>query len=142
MSDEIGLQTLIFEDEDGKTYTIYVQSKDADPVNPDKLPSDPRRDGTLSADEDGRIGQRGISPSDALAAQRKISQQAIRTMRGFAAFAVSSFRNVASANVSEINLKFGLKFGGKIGIPFVTEGSAESNLEVQVKFTFPEEGKD
>lgn len=139
MSDEIGLQTLIFEDEDGKTYTIYVQSKDADPVNPDTLPSDSRRDGTFSADEDDRPGQRGVSASDALAAQRKISQQAIQTMRGFAAFTVSSFRNVASANVSEINLKFGLKFGGKTGVPFVTEGSAESNLEVQVKFTFPEE---
>ena len=138
MSEEIGLQKLIFE-ENGETYEIYIQSKDAEPAT---IPDATRSGGPSDADDTNRSGRGSTPASQALDAQRKVSQQAIQTMRGFAAFAVSSFRNVASANVSEINLKFGLKFGGKTGIPFVTEGSAESNLEVQVKFTFPEEGKD
>ena len=45
---------------------------------------------------------------------------------------------VGGAHVDEITVDFGLKFAGKAGVPLVTEGSAESNLNVQVKFTFPE----
>lgn len=51
--------------------------------------------------------------------------------------AVSAFRNFGAADVQEVNLKFGVKLGGKAGIPYITEGSAESNLEISVKCTFP-----
>lgn len=51
--------------------------------------------------------------------------------------AVSAFRNFGAAEVQEVNLKFGVKLGGKAGIPYITEGSAESNLEISVKCTFP-----
>lgn len=39
--------------------------------------------------------------------------------------AVSAFRNFGVADVQEVNLKFGVKLGGKAGIPYITEGSAE-----------------
>ena len=51
--------------------------------------------------------------------------------------AVSAFRNLGAADVQEVNLKFGVKLGGKAGIPYITEGSAESNLEISIKCTFP-----
>ncbi|MEX0269037.1 CU044_2847 family protein [Leptolyngbyaceae cyanobacterium UHCC 1019] len=51
--------------------------------------------------------------------------------------AVSAFRNFGAADVQEVSLKFGVKLGGKAGVPYITEGSAESNLEISVKCTFP-----
>ena len=33
-------------------------------------------------------------------------------------------------------LKFGMKFDPKAGIPYITEGTAESHLEIQVKCKF------
>jgi hypothetical protein len=43
----------------------------------------------------------------------------------------------SEAEVEEVTIKFGIKLGGKTGIPFVTEGSAESNFEFEVKCKFP-----
>lgn len=64
----------------------------------------------------------------------KLARQLIRF---YAMNAVSAFKDFGAAEVEEVTLKFGLKMGGKAGIPYVTEGSAESNLEIQVKCKFP-----
>lgn len=37
----------------------------------------------------------------------------------------------------ELELKFSIKLAGKMGIPLVTEGSAESNFEVTAKWSKP-----
>ena len=37
-----------------------------------------------------------------------------------------------------MTLKFGMKIGGKAGLPIFTEGTAESNFEVCVKCKFPD----
>jgi hypothetical protein len=58
-------------------------------------------------------------------------------IRNCARQAVSAFRNFGLAEVEEVNIKFNIKLGGKAGIPYITEGSAESNLEISVKCTFP-----
>jgi hypothetical protein len=34
----------------------------------------------------------------------------------------------------EVELEFGVKVGGKAGIPFVTEGSGEANFKITVKW--------
>jgi len=36
---------------------------------------------------------------------------------------------------NEITLEFGIKLAGKIGLPFVTEGSTEANFKVTAKWT-------
>lgn len=64
-------------------------------------------------------------------------QQARQLIRFYAMNAVSAFKDFGAAEVEEVTLKFGLKMGGKAGIPYVTEGSTESNLEIQVKCKFP-----
>lgn len=64
-------------------------------------------------------------------------KQARQLIRFYAMNAVSAFKDFGAAEVEEVTLKFGLKMGGKAGIPYVTEGSAESNLEIQVKCKFP-----
>jgi Trypsin-co-occurring domain 1 len=58
-------------------------------------------------------------------------------IRNCARQAVSAFRDFDLAEVEEVNIKFNIKLGGKAGIPYITEGSAESNLEISVKCTLP-----
>ena len=64
-------------------------------------------------------------------------QQARVLIRSYATYAVMAFKDFGAAEVEEITLKFGIKMGGKAGIPYITEGSAESNLEIEVKCKFP-----
>jgi TolB-like protein len=63
-------------------------------------------------------------------------QRAHQMIRACATYTVSAFKNFSAAEVQEVNLKFGIKLGGKIGIPYITEGSSESNVEISVKCTF------
>jgi len=64
-------------------------------------------------------------------------QQARLLIRNYAMYAVTAFKDFGAAEVEEVTLKFSIKMGGKTGIPYITEGSAESNLEIEVKCKFP-----
>lgn len=65
-------------------------------------------------------------------------QQARNLIRVYSKMAVSAFKDFGEAEIEEVTLKFSIKMGGKAGIPYISEGSAESNLEVQVKCKFPD----
>ncbi|MBD2361509.1 hypothetical protein H6G36_10010 [Anabaena minutissima FACHB-250] len=101
------IQSLIIKDDD-QEYTIYLESKTAPEVIEEEEPG--YRDGlpTLNIKD----------------FQDKI--------RGYAKLAVGAFKNLPEAE--EVTVKFGIKLGGKTGIPFLTEGSAESNFEIEVKY--------
>ncbi len=60
-----------------------------------------------------------------------------KKIRGYTKLALGAFKNFSEAEVEEVTIKFGIKLGGKTGIPFVTEGSAESNFEFEVKCKLP-----
>jgi len=53
---------------------------------------------------------------------------------------LNALENVAVANVDKMTLELWIKVGGKMGVPFVTEGKAESNLKVTVEFSFSVKG--
>ena len=108
------LERLIVKD-DGEEYELYIQSK----TTPD-----------LQEPEDEEPGYRGISTTVNL-------QNVHKQIRGYTKFALGAFKNFTEAEVEEVTIKFGIKLGGKTGIPFVTEGSAESNFEIEVKCKFP-----
>lgn len=84
----------------------------------------------LQEDEDETYGLR-----EEAIAQMQQTQQMIRTC---AIQTISAFHNLGIAEVQEVNLKFGVKLGGKAGCPYITEGFAESNLEISVKCAFPQ----
>ncbi|MDZ8109161.1 MAG: CU044_2847 family protein [Nostoc sp. DedQUE12a] len=68
-------------------------------------------------------------------------QQARQMIRSYTIYALSAFKDFNTAEIEEVRLKFGIKLGGKAGISYITEGSAESNLEIEVKCKFPEKQK-
>ena len=64
-----------------------------------------------------------------------------QTILSYTGVALNALKEVSETNVAKVNkvtLEFGIKVGGKMGIPFVTEGTAESNLKVTVECSFPE----
>jgi hypothetical protein len=119
------VQPVLFQDEDGTVYTIYVESR-----TPDELPADIPPPGAV--DEDDRESY-GIT-AETVAKLKEIHG----SIRAYTWYAIGAFKNLGGAEVEEIQLKFGLKIGGKTGVPILTEGSAEANFEVQVKCKFPE----
>ncbi|AUB39916.1 hypothetical protein COO91_05913 [Nostoc flagelliforme CCNUN1] len=115
------IERLVFE-EDGEIYTILFESKET-PTVPEIV--------TPEVDEEKEsYGFR----EEAFVKIEEVHNQ----IRAYTKYAIGAFKNLGAAEVEEVTLKFGLKIGGKTGIPFVTEGSAESNFEIEVKCKFPE----
>lgn len=113
------VQRLIVKD-DGTEYDLYIQSKtDAD---------------VPKSDEDEPVYRDINIPTVNI-------QDVQDKIRNYAKFALGAFKNFTDAEVEEVTIKFGIKLGGKTGIPFLTEGSAESNFEIEVKCKFPDPQK-
>ena len=111
------IQKMVYTDDTGEEYELYIET----------TATDIELDGE---DERPSKGDSRITVQ---------MQQATRMIRGYAIYAVSAFKKFSAAKVDEVTLSFSLKIGGKAGIPYITEGSAESNLSIQVKCSFPDE---
>jgi len=59
------------------------------------------------------------------------------TIRSYTNYALNAFRHAAIANVEEVTLQFGIEISGEAGLPYITKGTAKSNLNITVKCTFP-----
>ncbi|MBD1807731.1 hypothetical protein H6F98_20095 [Microcoleus sp. FACHB-SPT15] len=116
------VQRLLLE-EDGESYEVYVESKSTPTMPP--VAQSPQDD-----DDDESYG---FPSNDAIIKM----QQARHMIRGYTKYALNAFKDFGAAEIEEVTLKFGLKLGGKAGIPYITEGTAESNLEIQVKCKLP-----
>ncbi|PSN10960.1 hypothetical protein C7293_26165 [filamentous cyanobacterium CCT1] len=58
------------------------------------------------------------------------------TIRTYTSYTMNAFKDMANANVEKVTLEFGLKVGGEAGVPYVTKGTAESNLKITVECSF------
>lgn len=76
----------------------------------------------------------GGSSSAAIAAQ---SFKAIEgTIRTYTTHTLGAFKDMAHGNVDKVTLQFGIRIGGEAGVPYVTKGTAESNLSITVECSF------
>lgn len=83
---------------------------------------------------------RGVSDD----VQKQVIQnfQAIQgTIRAYTVYTLNAFKKVAIANVDKVTLEFGIELGGEAGVPYVTKGTAKSNLKITVECSFPENTK-
>ncbi|MBF2026920.1 MAG: hypothetical protein IGS48_09165 [Oscillatoriales cyanobacterium C42_A2020_001] len=86
--------------------------------------------------EEEVLVERGMNPLD----QTSIvgSSRAIEnTIRAYTSYTLNAFKQIAIANVDKVTLKFGIRMSGEAGIPYITKGSAEGNLEISVECSFP-----
>jgi hypothetical protein len=123
---------------------IYMEVREEVQIAPKKSP-ETEVEAELTRDELGK-GDKGlrdvISGNTGVSAPEQIVQnfQAIEgTIRAYTNYTLNAFKNVASANIDKVTLEFGIKVGGKAGIPYVTEGSAESHLKITVECSFPKQ---
>jgi hypothetical protein len=58
------------------------------------------------------------------------------TIRTYTSYTMNAFKDMSTANVERVTLEFGLKVGGEAGVPYVTRGTAESNLKITVECSF------
>ncbi|MFP5275008.1 CU044_2847 family protein [Coleofasciculus sp.] len=60
------------------------------------------------------------------------------TIRAYTIYTLSAFKKMAIANVNKVTLEFGIELGGEAGVPYVTKGTAKSNLKITVECSFPD----
>lgn len=88
-------------------------------------------------EEEVAVGK-GMS-TDALRKQMVQNFQVIEnTIRAYTTYSLNAFKKLAIANVNKVTLEFGIEIGGEGGIPYVTKGTAKSNLKITVECSFPE----
>ncbi len=84
--------------------------------------------------EDLEKGEKGLSKEQVLRNFKLVEG----TIRAYTHYTLNAFRQVANANINKVTLEFGMKVGGKAGIPYITEGTGESNLKITVECSFPD----
>ncbi|ARV62518.1 hypothetical protein BZZ01_31285 [Nostocales cyanobacterium HT-58-2] len=107
------VQRLIVKD-DGEEYELFLESK---------------TDSELPEIDEEEPEYRDILPTINI-------QDFHDKLRGYTRLALGAFKNLPEAE--EVTIKFGIKLGGKVGIPILAEGSSEGNFEIEVKCKFPE----
>jgi len=66
------------------------------------------------------------------------------TIFAYTNYTLAAFKKVAVANINKVTLEFGVEMGGETGVPYITKGTAKTNLKIQVECTFddPQEQKE
>jgi hypothetical protein len=89
-------------------------------------------------------GDRGlVGYGDTVANVGKIKENFDRlksTLTHYTLSTIDAFKkanNTDIANIDKVTLKFGVKIAGEAGIPYITKGTAEANLEITVECSFP-----
>lgn len=88
-----------------------------------------------------RPGSKG-AVSDSVKKQTMESFAAIQsTIYTYTSLTLNAFKKVAIANVDKVTLEFGIEVGGEAGIPYVTKGTAKSNLKITVECSFADKNE-
>ena len=90
------------------------------------------------ADERQPIAKGGNTRGGGMSTALNQFQAMQDTIRGYTTQSLNAFRDLAGANVDKVTLEFGIKVGGEAGIPYVTKGTAESNIKITVECSFPD----
>lgn len=113
-------ETILFKGDDGKIHELIVDLTGLETV-------------TVSDDEDSDYDEVRDVRTDAIMQMQK-AQRMIRTYTGYV---LTSFKNFSAGEIDEISLKFGMNLGGGVGLPYIVQGNADSNVEIQIKCKFP-----
>ena len=86
------------------------------------------------------LKSKGASPPERLRQQLIQHAQIIEsTIRAYTIIGLNAFKKKAIPNVEKVTLEFGIEIGGEAGIPYVTKGTAKSNLKVTVQCSLPKQ---
>lgn len=115
---------------------IYIEASEDITIPLVTDPTEANRETTRSDLDAGEKGWRPTPRNAEIVAIQ--SFQAIEgTIRTYTTYTLNAFKQVAIANVDKVTLEFGIKIGGEAGVPYVTKGTAKSNLKITVECSFP-----
>ena len=87
-------------------------------------------------EEEEALSYKGMSP-EAVRKQMVQNFQIIQTtIRAYTVCSLNAFKQLPIPGVNKVTLEFGIELGGEAGIPYVTKGTAKSNLKVTVECSF------
>lgn len=95
----------------------------------------------FAEEEEEALVDKGISPKQI---QQKMMQDFVsiqNTIRAYTIYTLNAFKQIPTANVNKVTLEFGIEMGGEAGVPYVTKGTAKSNMKITVECSFPKEDK-
>ena len=81
-------------------------------------------------------GGEGGMPSRSAAAAAQSFKAIESTIRTYTNQTLNAFKGMAGGNVDKVTLQFGIRIAGEAGVPYVTKGTAESNLSITVECSF------
>lgn len=116
-------ETILFKGDDGKIHELIVDLAGLETVTVNEDDDD----------EDSDYAEVRDVRTDAIMQMQK-AQRMIRTYTGYV---LTSFKNFSAGEIDEISLKFGMNLGGGVGLPYIVQGNADSNVEIQIKCKFP-----
>ncbi|OUC14679.1 MAG: hypothetical protein B0A82_10105 [Alkalinema sp. CACIAM 70d] len=125
------IQRLILEDTDA-TYDVLVEA--TQPIQPNQPLDD-----LESYDPNAK---RSLTIPTTLPPEVRVKLADVhRTIQGYTQYAIGAFKNLAIADVEEVNLKFNIKISAEGGIPVIASGKTESDFSIEVKCKFPKSEK-
>lgn len=83
---------------------------------------------------------RGMNPAQHQQQMLQSFQAIEGTIRAYTAHTLNAFRGVTIANVDKVTLRFGIEIGAEAQVPYITKGTAKSNLDITVECSFPKSG--
>jgi PIN domain nuclease of toxin-antitoxin system len=95
----------------------------------------------LAEEEEEALVDKGMSPEQI---RQKMMQNFLsiqNTIRAYTIYTLNAFKQIPIANVNKVTLEFGIEMGGEAGVPYVTKGTAKSNMKITVECSFPKEDK-
>ncbi|WP_446402882.1 CU044_2847 family protein [Coleofasciculus sp. C1-SOL-03] len=110
---------------------IYIEATDEVDIPDITAEEEEEEEEEALVDKSGRVVE----------AQKQMVQnfRAIQgTIRAYTIYTLSAFKKMAIANVNKVTLEFGIELGGEAGVPYVTKGTAKSNLKITVECSFPD----
>ena len=119
---------------------IYIEATEdvVLPPTSSQAPAAPSETPREQTRTDLGTGEKGWMQDQLRQAQVAQSFQAIEaTIKAYTIHTLAAFRQVAIANVDKVTLEFGIEIGGEAGVPYVTKGTAKSNLKITVECSFP-----
>jgi hypothetical protein len=111
---------------------IYIETTEnveAPPVKPEES----------AEEEEETTTDYNLNPAQLQQQLAQNFQDIQKTIRAYTLYTLNAFKKVAIANVDKVTLEFGIELGGEAGVPYVTKGTAKSNLKITVECSFPEQ---
>jgi len=108
---------------------IYIEATEEVDTSSNLLPL--ASSGGTEEEEEESATTRGLKED-----LQKHIQDLQSTIYTYTSYTLAAFKKVAVADIEKVTLEVGIEIGGETGIPYVTKGTAKSNLKVQVKCKF------